>query len=181
MKKVILCCALVVLLSLGSIACSKATSALTTALEAVVVAAEVAAPSLGLSPSAAAWLAQVPSAVTAILDLVDGTSPLSGASSAVAELEKIAASAPVSGLPDGALIQTVLRAISNFLSYWQAHVAPAVKTANLPTAYAMGFTDSPNAKVAKWKPSKADKAKAKALKKRAAAIAQKLKAASAAK
>ena len=150
------------------VGCGSQPSPLVAVLEGISIAADVSAPVVAvLSPAAAGFISLVPGVVTAALDIVEGTAPLSAASTVATQLQTVWAqgNAMLPNLPvtDKTVVTGILAALKAGIDLYQQQYPPAA-TASLGVSlighgYAMGFVDSPSPTTAKVKKlGKADKA-----------------------
>ena len=163
---------LVLAASLLMLGCSGSAqpSTLISVLEGIVITADVGAPVVAsLSPQAAGWVGLVPGAITALLDIIEGTTPIAAATAAVTQLQSVWAQGQnlLPNLPatDKAVIGGILGAIQAGINLYQKQYPP---TATVTTGgisgdaiiamYSHGFVDSSNASTAKVKPAKLSKA-----------------------
>jgi hypothetical protein len=176
---------LLCILSFGLFAACNTSPAsdLALALDGIGIAATVLPAAIpNLSPQAASCIAAIPDLVTTIADVIQGSQPLTAASTAAAGLQTLLATqCAVSAIPvkDQPLVNGIAAAITKFLTAFQSLVAkyastPEIEAANL-SRYSQAFT-GPTPATSKYKASGADKKKAKD----AAARAAKIKAAMAA-
>ena len=158
----------------------KVPSQVTTALDAIIIAADVAPAAIpNLSPQAAACIAAIPDVVTAISDVIAGSQPLATAQTSVGQLKLLLASTCAVGVipaKDQQVISGIVGAVQAFLTIYQQQVG-GTPIALIQNAYIKGFVDSPNPVVAKYKASRADKKQAAAIKAKAAALKAKIAAA----
>ena len=149
-------------------------SPLVTALEAISIAADVGSGVVAqLNPQAAAWLALVPNAVTAALDVVDGTAPLATAQQVITQLQSIwqqGQSLTNLTASEKAIISGLLTALQTGIQLYQTQYPPTTAALDRMVArgYAAGFLNSPTPAKAKvvpvkmTKPNKASVARARA-------------------
>lgn len=141
------------------------TSPLVAALEDISTVADVASPVIAaFSPEAAGFVALIPAAVTAALDIVEGKTPVAAAGTVASQLQAVltqgASLLPSLSAVDKTIVSAIMGAVKAGLNLYQQSY-PAVTSQQFQRGYAMGFFDSPSptkAKVAKL--SKKDKAAA---------------------
>lgn len=156
----------------------KVPSNVTTALEAIIIAADVLPAAIpNLTPEATSCIAAIPGVVTTISDVIAGSQPLSTAQTAVGDLQGLlGTSCAIGAIPvqDRSIISGIVAAVRAFLAIYQQYVGGAPVAQLTSTGYQHGFFDSAST-AAKYKASKTDKKKAAAIKARAAALKAKLK------
>ena len=156
------------LLTFGCGGSATAPSPLIAALEAISIAADVGAPVIAtLNPTAASFVNLVPGVITAAIDVVEGTSPLSTAATVTMQLQQVwqqgQALLPNLSGTDKTVVTGILAALQAGLQLYQQQFPPTSAALHdwVARAYGLGFTTSPTPATAKIKPmklSKADKA-----------------------
>lgn len=155
--------------SLFLAACGGSVSPLVAALEAIAIAADVGTPVLEiLNPQAAQWLSLVPGAVTAALDIAEGSSAISMATAAIAELQQIWNKGeiliPQVNAQTAIVISAILAAVQTGIAlFQQEYGTPVSQQAAAAIGYARGVLDSPNPKTAKVKKEKLSRKDRKAI------------------
>jgi hypothetical protein len=158
--------ALLLVVSLLLFGCGASTpSPLISALEAISIAADVGAPVVAiLNPGAASFVALVPGAVTAAIDIVEGTSPIGTAQTVVTQLQQVWQQGetllPNLSGTDKTVVTGILAALQSGLTLFQQQYPPTTTALNrmVASGYAHGFFNSPTPATAKIKPAKLSKA-----------------------
>jgi hypothetical protein len=150
-------------------------TSVTTMLDALIIAADVVPAAIpNLSPQAASCIAGIPPIVTIIADAISGTNAISTAKQAVTDLQSLMGSqCALNVIPkkDASIVQGILTAASAFLDVWKSKVASKSTAEIMARGYAMGFVDKPSSS-GHYRPSKADKRKARRIREHAANVAE---------
>lgn len=113
--------------SLVSVGCDKQSEILT-ALDAITIAAQVLPASIpNMSPAAAGWIAQIPTAVICVSDIVSKGGGWPAAESCIAQLQTILDSAPAqASIPprEYGIIQGVVSAARSFIRIYRERITP---------------------------------------------------------